>query len=108
MMRSRLFELLPGFRRLHVLKLGSGSGGVSLVYHSKILDGISRMRQLVHFSLTYDCTNEIVRQLQRNCRWTLKILDIEYSSRVTDESVNDIVKFDKLLQLHMFHTGTSL
>ena len=105
MLRSKLFDLLPCFRGLQVLKLGSGSGGVSLVYHSRFLDGIARMKHLVHFSLTYDCTDEIVRQLQRNCRRTLKILDVEYSSRVTDEGVKDIVKCDKLLQLHIFHTG---
>ena len=105
MMRSRLFDLLSKFRGLNVLKLGSGSGGVSLVYHTKFLEGISRMRQLVHFSLTYDCTDEIVRQLQRNCRRTLRILDVEYSNRVTDESVKDILKFEKLVQLHIFHTG---
>ena len=106
MMRSRLFDLLPRFKGLHVLKLGSGSGGVSLVYHTKFLEGISRMRSLVHFSLTYDCTDEILRQLQRNCRRTLRVLDVEYSARVTDESVKDILKCEKLLQLHIFHTGT--
>ena len=104
-LRSKLFDLLPAFRGLQVLKLGSGSGGVTTVYHSKYLDGIARMKHLVHFSLTYDCTDEILRQLQRNCRRTLKILDVEYSSRVTDGGVKDILKCDKLMQLHIFHTG---
>ena len=105
MVRSKLFDLLPGFRGLQTLKLGSGSGGVSEVYHTKFLAGIALMRHLVHFSLTYDCTDEIIKQLQRNCRRTLKILDVEYSFRVTDASVNDMLKCDKLIQLHIFHTG---
>ena len=105
MLRSKLFDLLPGFRGLQILKLGSGSGGVSEVYHAKFLSGIAPMRHLVHFSLTYDCTDEIIKQLQRNCRRTLKILDVEYSFRVTDASVNDMLKCDKLIQLHIFHTG---
>ena len=108
MLRSKLFDLLPAFRGLQMLKLGSGSGGVSEVYHQKFLHGISPMRHLVHFSLTYDCTNEILRQLQRNCRRSLKILDVEYSTRVTDEGLKDILKCSKLVQLHIFHTGKIL
>ena len=108
MLRSKLFDLLPRFRGLQVLKLGSGSGGVSVYrenYQAKYLNGISGMKHLVHFSLTYDCTDDILRQLQRNCRQTLKVLDVEYSSRVTDAGVKDILKCDKLIQLHIFHTG---
>lgn len=70
--RSRLFEALPCFQQLRVLKLGSGSGGVSDVYHRKFQSGLSTMNHLVHFSLTYDCTDEIVEVLRRNCSKTLK------------------------------------
>jgi hypothetical protein len=66
------------------------------------------MEHLVHFSLTYDCTDDIVRVLTRNCPQCLRILDVEYSIRVTDRSVNDIVECQNLLQLHIFHTGLSL
>ena len=66
------------------------------------------MTNLCHFSLTYDSTDEIIRVLANNCSHCLQILDIEYSTLVTDESINDLLKCKKILKLHMFHTGLSL
>ncbi len=105
MLRSKLFDLLGRFEGLHVLKLGSGSGGVSDVYQNKFATGIQSMHHLVHFSLMYDCSNEIVRLLSKNCAHSLRALDIEYSVNVTDRSVYHIQKCRHLRELHMFHTG---
>ena len=92
MVRSKLFELLPRFPQLQILKviyfvliykfskkslpfqLGSGSGGVSEVFLPKFLNGLAVMERLVVFSLTYDCNDEILRVLQRNCGGTLKVM----------------------------------
>ena len=66
------------------------------------------MTNLCHFSLTYDSTDEIIRVLAKNCSHCLQILDIEYSTLVTDESINDFLACKRLVKLHMFHTGLSL
>ena len=108
MLRSYLFDLLPRFKGLKYLILGSGSGGVSNVYHQKFLTAVQAMAYLQYFSLTYDCTDEIIHALAQNNAKTLKVLDVEYSTLVTDNSLNDIILLKQLLQLHIFHTGISL
>ena len=40
------------------------------------------MKHLVKFSLCYDCTDSIVKLLVRNCKNTLRILDVEMSKQV--------------------------
>ncbi len=50
-LRSRIFDLLPGFTGLFTLKCGSGSGGVSDIYGHKFLSGVRNLKLLVHFSL---------------------------------------------------------
>ena len=108
MLRSYLFDVLPRFRGLRYLILGSGSGGVSNVYHHKFLTAVQAMVHLQYFSLTYDCTDEIIHALAVNNAHSLKVLDVEYSTLVTDECLNSIIALKQLLQLHIFHTGISL
>ena len=50
-LRSRIFDLLPGFTGLFTLKCGSGSGGVSDIYGNKFLSAVRNLKLLVHFSL---------------------------------------------------------
>ena len=80
--RSRVFELLPLFPTLKVLKLGSGSGGWNDVFRPKFLNGIFVMDRLAVFSLTYDCDDDIIKMLRKNCARTLRVLDIEHSAQV--------------------------
>ena len=40
------------------------------------------MKNLVHFSLKYDCTESLLEVLAENCSRTLRILDIERSQHV--------------------------
>ena len=62
------------------------------------------MKWLVKFSLCYDCTDSILRILVRNCRKTLRILDVEMSKQVTDESAERIAQCENIHTLHIFHT----
>ena len=105
MLRSHIFDILPSFSGLTTLKLGSGSGGVSDIYHEKFLSGVRAMLHLVHFSLTYDCNDAIIAALAAKNGNSLRTLDIEYSSQVTDQSINDIVRCKAIQTLHIFHTG---
>ena len=40
------------------------------------------MKNLVHFSLKYDCTESLLEVLAENCSRSLRILDIERSQQV--------------------------
>ena len=85
-----------------------GSGGVSQFYHLKFLTGIEAMNKLCHFSLSHDCNDEVIKALAANCNHCLKILEVECSALVTDESIFSIVLCKKLVKLNIFHTGLSL
>lgn len=54
-------KMLPLFPDLHVLKLGSGSGGWSEVLRPKFMNGVFVMEHLTVFSLTYDCDDEMLK-----------------------------------------------
>ena len=56
-------------------------------------------------NLQYDCNDEIITVLRRNCKNSLRVLDVEYSIRVTDKSVGDMLQCTKMTQLHLFRTG---
>ena len=58
----------------------------------------------VKFSLCYDCTNTIVKILIRNCKETLRILDVEMSKQVTDEAADHIAQASNIHTLQIFHT----
>ncbi len=75
-------QALPLFPDLRVLILGSGSGGTSDVLLDKFRHGVFVMERLVVFSLTYDCDDEILKLLRKNCANSLKVLNVEHSSRV--------------------------
>ena len=47
-----------------------------------IFSGLPKMKNLVHFSLKYDCTESLLEALAENCSRTLRILDIERSQQV--------------------------
>ena len=55
------------------------------MFQPKFTEGLMVMNNLVHLSLTYDCTDEILGTLTKTrSKETLKILDVEFSSGVTD------------------------
>ena len=108
MIRTKLYNCLPLFKELRTLILGSGSGGwVTDVYAEKFAVGLPYMKSLVHLSLKYDCTSYFLHTLAETCRHNLRILDIEHSQQVKDDSVKPIKDLQQLLRLNIFHTGLS-
>ena len=109
MIRTKLYNCLPIFKDLRTLILGSGSGGwVTDVYAEKFAVGLPYMNSLVHLSLKYDCTSYFLHTLAETCRQTLRILDIEHSLQVRDDSVNYIKDLQYLLKINIFRTGLTI
>ena len=65
------------------------------------------MRHLVHFSLHFDSFDELVHTLADNCLKTLKVLDVEHSLAVTDDSIGHIGQFARMTDLNIFGCGFS-
>ena len=91
-LRTNLYDKLSRFVGLRRLVLGSGTGGWSNMYVAKFAAGVQTMKYLVKFSLCYDCTDSIIKIVIRNCKRTLKILDVEMSNQVTDDSASWIAQ----------------
>ena len=107
--RSRLFNYLPEFFNTTTLILGSGSGGwVTEAFSEKFIIGIPYMKKLMHFSLKYDCIGNILQVLSETCRKTLRVLDIERSKQIKDDSANYIMEFTGLVKINLFRTSISM
>ena len=104
-LRTNIFDKLNKFVGLKSLILGSGSGGWSNMYVEKFATGVKTMKHLVKFSLCYDCTDSIVKILIRNCKRTLRILDVEMSNQVTDEAADWIAQAENIHTLQIYHSG---
>ena len=72
-----------------------------------IFNGLSQMKYLVHFSLKYDCSTDILRLLSETCGKCLRVMDIERSRLVCDKSVKYIVRCDGLVKLNVFGSELS-
>ncbi|XP_023325053.1 uncharacterized protein LOC111698835 isoform X2 [Eurytemora carolleeae] len=103
--RAHLFDKLDSFTGLKILNLGSGSGGWSDLYISKFISGIRQMKFLTSFSLCYDCNDDILKILTRNCKTTLRVVDVEMCKRVTNQGAEYLSSCNKIEKLHLFHTG---
>lgn len=109
MIRTKLFSCLSVFRNLRKLILGSGSGGwVTEAFADKFLLGLPHMPLLVHFSLKYDCTVNVLQVLSETCARTLRVLDIERSRQVRDDSMQFILACQGLFDINIFQTDLSL
>ena len=60
------------------------------------------MTHLVSFTLQYDCTASVLQVLSETCCKTLKILDIERSRQVRNDSIPFILACTKLQDLNVF------
>ena len=68
-LRTRMYDHLSRFEGLSTLILGSGSGGwVPDAYSDKFSVALPSLRQLVHFSLKYDCTPNVLKVLSESCQ----------------------------------------
>ena len=107
--RSKLYSCLQHFESLRSLVLGSGSGGwVTSAYNEYFLLGIPKLRNLVRFSLKYDCTENVLQVLSETAGATLRSLDIEYSAQVKDASAEYILRLTELEEVGMFRTGMNI
>ena len=75
------------------------------MYIEKFSTGVKNMRQLTHFSLCYDCTDSIIKLLTRNCKQTLRVVDVEMSMQVTNVSAELLSSCKKIHTLHIYHTA---
>ena len=78
------------------------------MYIEKFSLGVKNMKNLVKFSLYYDCTDSIMKLLTINCKATLRIVDVEMSKQVTDASAWLLSDCKNIGTLHLFHTGMTV
>jgi hypothetical protein len=78
---------------------------VTEAYSEYFLLGIPRMKNLVKFSLKYDCTENVLQVLSETVGETLKYLDVEQSMQVMGSSTQYILKFSNLEELGIYRTS---
>ena len=106
MIRPSVLRNLSAFAELRNLNLGSSSGGrQGQMLSTCVLEGLGKMKHLVKFSLKYNCRNDILETLATACKKSLKLLDIEYSTQVTDLSISTILEFSSLEELGISRTN---
>ena len=102
-LRNRMFRQLTQFVNATTLILGSGSGGwVVEAYAEQFILGLPYMKHLIHFSLNYDCNGSILQVLSETCNKSLKVLDIERSQQVKDDSIPYINACKQLIKINIF------
>ena len=102
-LRSRMFHHLSQFVNVTKLILGSGSGGwVTEAYSDQFISGLQHMKHLMHFSLCHDCTSTILQVLSETCRKSLKVMDIQRSRQVTNDSIKYIRACKQLIKINIF------
>ena len=110
MIRSSVMRNLNEFRGLKKLVFGSSTGDMTIhiqkgaSLYITICDGIGKMKNLVHFSLKYNCTLDILDALLNACKNTLKVLDIEHSVLIRDDCVPKLIQFLNLHELGIAKT----
>ena len=100
--RNYLFKSFPKFSNVTILILANGIGGGNKLRVEKLSSGLPYMKSLVHFSLNYDCTRAILKVLSENCWKTLRILDIERSIQIQDDSIDFIKMCSSLIKINIF------
>lgn len=104
--RNHVYDKLHELPALQMLNLGDASHGYTPdIFQHQFLAGVEIMNKLVIFCLHFDCFDDLIASLGRNCSHSLKVLDIELSKQVTDSSIEDILKMSKLVELHIFSCG---
>lgn len=104
-MRHVLYNKLHEMSGLEVLDLGSGSAGWRTSDIEKsIIAAVSLMKNLVSFTLCFDCTDNIIFALSQNCP-KLQKLDVTASGCVTDRSIPYLIKTHRLREIKLFRTS---
>lgn len=108
MIRSAFYCQLSRMSRLEWLTLGSVSGGwKTFDMEQMLIDGISDMKNLRYLSLTYDCTNNVLKTLVKNCP-KLRSLDISNSKNIDNSSVNILVDLKELRSVQLYKTNVGM
>jgi ribonucleases P/MRP protein subunit RPP40 len=108
MVRSSFYYQLKRMPRLECLSLGSISGGWrTMNMEQTLVDGLSNMNNLLHLSLKYDCTDNILRALVKSCP-RLTSLDVTSSKDINNASVDILVKLKKLSAIQLYKTDVSM
>jgi len=109
LLRSSLLRNLKKFEGLTSLEFGSSTGDMTIhiqkgaSMYTTICEGIGKMNHLVHFSLKYNCTQDILTSLL-NARNTLKHLDVEHSVLIKDDCLPTLLQFQLLQDLGISKT----
>lgn len=108
MLRSAFYCQLTKMRGIEWLSLGSVSGGWKTFDMEQLLmDGLSGMSHLMHLCLNYDCTDNVLRTLVKNCP-RLMSLDITNSKSVGNSSVDILVDLKNLRSVQLYRTSVTL
>ncbi|XP_054014083.1 uncharacterized protein LOC128895482 [Hylaeus anthracinus] len=107
-MRHVLYNKLYDMVGLEILDLGSGSAGWRTSDIEKIIaNGVSAMPNLVCFILCFDCTDNIILALARNCK-KLQKLDVTASRSVTERSVGPLLSCKHLRHIKLCRTSMTI
>ncbi|XP_043481774.1 SCF E3 ubiquitin ligase complex F-box protein pof2-like [Leptopilina heterotoma] len=107
-MRHVLYNKLHEMSGLEVLDLGSGSVGWRTSDIEKIIiAAVGFMKNLIAFTLCFDCTDNIVFALSENCQKLQKV-DVTASGCVTDRSIPFLIKCHRLRDIKLFRTSVSI
>jgi ribonucleases P/MRP protein subunit RPP40 len=108
MIRSAFYSKLTKMSGLEWLSLGSVSGGWKTLDMEQVLvDGIENMSNLMHLRLNYDCTDNVLKTLVKNCP-RLMSLDITNSKNINNASVDILVDLKNLRQIQLYRTSVSM
>ncbi|XP_051159955.1 uncharacterized protein LOC127280753 [Leptopilina boulardi] len=107
-MRHVLYNKLHLMSGLEILDLGAGSTGWRTSDYEKIIiAAVNGMKNLISFTLCFDCTDNIIYELSENCQKLQKI-DVTASGCVTDRSIPFLIKFHRLKEIKLFRTSVSI
>jgi ribonucleases P/MRP protein subunit RPP40 len=106
--RLAFYSQVKKMPRLEWLSLGSASGGWKTMNIEQVLvDGLSNMNNLMHLCLNYDCTDNVLRALVKNCP-RLMSLDITNSKDINNSSVDILVELKNLRAIQLYRTNVPI
>lgn len=108
MIRTSFYAQLSQMPGLEWISLGSVSGGWKTYdMEEMLMDGLGNMTHLMHLCLNYDCTDNVLRTLAKNCP-RLMSLDITNSKEITNDSVDILVDLKNLRAVQLYRTNVSM
>ncbi|XP_032529664.2 uncharacterized protein LOC116779475 [Danaus plexippus] len=104
MMRAVFYTKLHMLTGLTYLNLGSLSGGWKTAdMEESIIQALKGLHSLKYLFINYDCTDNILRCIVKNCPKITK-LDVSCSKSITNQSIDIINKFKNLKSIQLYQT----